>query len=385
MWLAARTSVQAATVVLLARWLGAEGYGLFIAPLAIASFFVPLAGMGLHGIILRDIARDPSRALPMIGMALGSWWRSSLLFSFVATPLALVVLPLPAIRWWEIALLVSSEIFATSGIEMLARLYQAQQQLGRFAASYFCLACARLLALLLYAALTAPQVPGWMLAYAMANTLTLVWLLRNKPFSNVSLASLFEFARQGSPFAIGGLALRLQAEFNKPVLAHVGFGETGNFSAAQRVADLASLPLMALQEALWPRVFATAQPKKRITGTGAVLIALALTGGTLLIVAAPWMPRLLGDSYSEMVSLVKWLAWLPAVQTLRNLGNTLLVALGKTHLLTRVYLLGTLASVILNGVLVLKAGLIGAAVAAYGTEVVVITTQFIAAKPWRKE
>ncbi|MGC8808477.1 MAG: hypothetical protein ACP5QB_13265, partial [Thiomonas sp.] len=48
-WLLLRAAAQAATVLLLARWLGAGGYGAFVAALAIASFFTPLAGLGLGG------------------------------------------------------------------------------------------------------------------------------------------------------------------------------------------------------------------------------------------------------------------------------------------------------------------------------------------------
>ena len=46
-------------MLLLARWLGAEGYGQFVATLAVVSFFGPLAGLGLHGVLLSCIARTP--------------------------------------------------------------------------------------------------------------------------------------------------------------------------------------------------------------------------------------------------------------------------------------------------------------------------------------
>src|SRR3546814_2019418 len=75
---------------------------------------------------------------------------------------------------------------------------------------------------------------------------------------------------------MAAFATKLQAEFNKPILAHLGFDLAGAYNVAQRASDLASMPLSALQESLWPRLYAQQNPIRQLCRTGLVLLTLAL-------------------------------------------------------------------------------------------------------------
>lgn len=384
--LGARAVAQATTLLLLARWLGAEGYGQFVATLAVVSFFGPLAGFGLHGVLLVEIAKAPEIGPQLLGQALNLWWRSALACSMLAAMLASIVLP-GSLAWWAITALAFGEVFGSSGLELLARVEQAHHRLGRFTGLMFGLIAARLLALLLYATFTRPEVPGWMMTYGAASLLmlgaTLVWV---KPARVSSPIPWWQLAREGWPFAMGGLALRLQTEFNKPVLARIGFAETGFFGIAQRIVDMASLPLMAMQEALWPRVYAAEYPLRRLTVTGVILVAMALLGGMALFLIAPCLPLLLGPGYEETAQLLGWLAWQPTVQTIRNLGNTSVVARGQAQRLTRIYFFSTLGGIVVTALLIGQLGLPGAVVGAYLAEGMAIIAQFGLSKSrWENE
>lgn len=375
-WLGARAVAQAVLVLLLARWLRAEGYGQFVATLAVVSFFTPLAGLGLHGVLLRDIARTPESGPQLLAQALTLWWRSALVCSLVAAALAGAVLP-ESLPWWTIAALAFGEVFSSSGVELLARVEQAHHRLGRFAALLFALIAGRLLALLLYAAYAHPGVAGWMLAYAVASLTMLGGALAwARPVRARGPIPWLNLAREGWPFAVGALSFRLQGEFNKPVLAHIGFAEAGYFGIAQRVVDLASLPLIALQEALWPRVYAAENPRRRLAVVGAVLLAMALLGGLGILLAAPWLPLLLGSGYEATAQLLGQLAFLPFLQVMRNLGIASMVACGHAQLLTRIYLMSMLGGTVATSLLIWHLELVGAVIAAYATEVVAIIVQW---------
>lgn len=381
--LGARAIAQAAMVLLLARWLGPEGYGQFVATLAVVSFFGPLAGFGLQGVLLRDISREPEAGPQLLAKALALWWRSALVSSMLAAALAFAVLP-GSLAWWAVTALAFGEIFGSSGMELLARVEQAHHQLGRFAALLFGLIAARLLALLLYAAFVQPEVQEWMLVYAAASLFvlggTLAWARPTKASGPIHW---FKLAREGWPFASGGLAIRLQTEFNKPVLARIGFAEAGYFGIAQRVVDLASLPLVALQEALWPRIFASATPVHRALLTGTVLLLIAIVSGMLLTDIASSLPWFFGADYNPAVQLVVWLAWLPALQVARNLGNAMLIATHCSHVLHIVYATCSMVSVGVTMLLVSRFGLGGAVLAAYASEIlalVVLGIGYILAK-----
>jgi len=383
MWLLLRAAMQAVTVLLLARWLGAEGYGVFVAALAVASFFTPLAGMGMAAILLRDGARQPERIDALLRQAL-RWWMRAVALSIVIGVLA-VQWGLPSeLPWAPLIALAAGEIAAGSLVEILSRMAQARHRAARFGAIQAGLPGVRMLALLVLAMVVTPTPTLWMLVYGASSlgyAAVLLWIETRsiQPMPPARIA-----AREGLPFVTGALSYRLQAEFNKPVLAHLGYAQAGAFGIAQRVVDLAALPLSALQEALWPRLFASSDPRERALRSGAALLLLALLAGAALVLAAPLLPWLLGADYDTAAKTLVWLAFLPALQVARNVGNAWLMACGRASILNSVYITASATGVLLTVVLVPRFGLEGAAVAAYAAEATALLAQWLLPR-WKQE
>ncbi len=386
-WFCLRATFQAVTIVLLARWLGASGYGVFVGALAVASFFTPMAAMGMPSVLLRDGALHSDR-LPWLLMR-------ALRLSLLATTACVVTATLaqwwslpPSAPVWALALLAAGEIVGGALTEIFARTAQANARSHRFGAILTGLAAARLAALLVLAAFSPPTPSTWMLAYGLSSLVYVAFLMlgawplmghaRQVAFVSSNWKETGLAVREGLPFVTGSLAFRLQAEFNKPVLAHLGYAQAGAFSIAQRAVDLAALPLAALQEALWPRLFAAANPRQRAWRSGALLLLLAVATGLALALVAPLLPLLLGLDYQEAGQVLVWLALLPALQVGRNLGNVWLIAHGYSHLLTVVYVLAAVAGVSLTLLWVPRYGLRGAVAAAYGGELAAIFVQALA-------
>ncbi|TSE29698.1 Polysaccharide biosynthesis protein [Tepidimonas thermarum] len=372
-WLLLRAVAQAITVLLLARWLGPTDYGVFVAALAIASFFTPLAGLGLGGVLLIRGARTPAH-LPLLQRRAATAWAVA---SVLVLPLALLAMAtsLPAAQpLWALALLALAEVAAASWVELCARSAQAQHQAHRFGAIQAGLPLARLAALLAVLPWAAPTPAVWMAAYAAASLLYAAALAAAAHWPRLAgppdgtLPATAALVQEGLPFAGGAVAMRLQAEFNKPVLAHLSYAQAGAFAVAQRVIDLATLPLAALQEALWPRLFAAAAPNARLVRTGALLLLLALAAGLALALAAPLLPALLGTGYAAAADALVLLALLPALQLVRNLGNAWLIANVSNAALYVVYTASAAAGVLLALLLVPRWGLDGAVWTMYGSE-----------------
>lgn len=387
-WLILRAAAQAVYVLLLARWLGAEGYGAFVAALAVASFFTPLAGLGLGGVLLTRGAANPA-ALPWLQARAMRIWLSASAVCVVLATLAMLWSVPRAAPGWALAALAVAEVAVSAWVELQARIAQAHLQAQRFGALQAGLPLVRLLVLVPTLALAPATPAAWMLAYAAASLLYAALLaLRHagkamptaEPSGQSTSASL---VRAGLPFAFGALSARLQAEFNKPVLAQAGYMEVGVLSVAQRILDLASLPLIALQEALWPRVFAAEKPQQRLIGTGALLIVLALGAGGALMLAAPLLPWLLGTDFAPAAKALMWLALLPALQLARNLSNAWLMAHGHSQALYLVYGAAAVSGILFALVLVPRYALTGAVVAMYASETVAMITAF-ASSPRRK-
>lgn len=384
-WLIARAAAQTVLTLVLARLLGAGGYGLFITALALVGFFVPLAGMGFGAVLLREGARQREVLAEYLRQALALWGPATLIFSLIATAVMTWALPTP-IALPLLFLFAWSEIAASSLAELAARVAQAQQRMHLFGALQFWLLFVRLLAVVTI--FWWPRsVELWLLSYAGANVLYLSIVIA-KLIGGYRLKWPkfvdFQLIRAGFPFVVGAVSFRLQGEFNKPLLAQTSLGDAANFNIAQRVVDLLQLPLNALLESLWPRLYATRQYQRRLLLTGGVVVGFALLGGVVLAVAAPLLPLLLGADYATTVNLILVLAWLPAVQVVRHLCTYPLTREGRANHLTSIYGVGTSIGMVLTAYLVIRFGLTGALMAVYAQEVLLMALLLVRYRYFRE-
>ncbi len=376
-WMALRAAGQAVLVILLARLLRADGFGRFVTAVAITAFFTPLAGLGLPGVMLRDLARTPQRLSEDLSQVLRLWWRGAATFSVLGLVTALTVLH-GQVSALVLLAFVPAEIASASLVNLLARVEQSQHRIGRYGAITASLVLARLAVLGIFVVLGDMTVAAWMLAYAAASaacaSVLFVLVLRTyHPGGRQALR--YTLVRDGLAFAWGEFSQRLQSEFNKPVLAQFSFALAGTFTVSQRIVGVANLPLHAMQDALWPRLYASPNHSRRMLVSAIAMLCLAVTGGAFLYILAPLLPLLLGRGFSSTVRVLRWLAWVPALQVVRNVGTFHVIATHRRSALVWSYTVGAVAGVTATVVLVVKYGLAGATAAIYLTEFAIVVTQ----------
>lgn len=371
-WMLLRAAAQAGTVVLLARVLAAQAYGEFVAVIAVASFAVPLVGLGLPNMVLRNVARDPLAASWYLKRAVTTWITTLLPLAAAAFGIALMLLP-KGLPLAAMAAAICGELLASSLTELAARYRQAQHRYHAYGAINAGLPLLRLFALGLLVILSNGTDIASILWTFTAASLAYGMLLW--PVVRVAAPVAAESAKEampvgsGLPFSASALAMRLQSEFNKPVLAHAGFGLVGSYNVAQRAVDMASLPLQALQEALWPKLYAQANPLAQLRRTGAALLLMALALGTLVWLAAPLLPLLVGNAYEGAIRVLRMLAWLPLLQVVRALFNFHAIHHGYMQHISWACILGGSVSVCAVAALVPAHGMAGAAIASYLAEI----------------
>lgn len=371
-WMLLRAAAQAGTVVLLARTLAAQTYGEFVAIVAVAGFAVPLLGLGLSNMVLRNVARDPQAASWYLERAVATWMRTLLPVAAATIGIALLLLPrgLPVAA---MAAALCGELLASSLTELAGRYRQAQHRHHAYGAINAGLPLLRLLALGLLVFLSgrtgiAPVL--WTFSAASLAYGLLLWpVVRLAAPVAAERATEAMSVTSGLPFSASALAMRLQAEFNKPVLAHAGFGLAGSYNIAQRAVDMAILPLQALQEALWPKLYAQANPLPQLRRTGAALLLIAMGLGALLWLAAPLLPHLVGNGYEDAILVMRLLAWLPLLQVGRSLLNFHAIHHGHMQHISWACLIGGAVSICAVAVLVPAHGIAGAAMASYIAEI----------------
>lgn len=382
-WLLVRAGIQVVMVVTMARALGAVDYGTFVAALAVASFFTPLAGLGLGVVVLRDGAADAQRADVLLRSAAPMFGRYLFLWVPLAVGAVLWAVPQARLAPLCFAVLAIGEVFGTGAVELIARWQQVRESVTAFGATLCTLAFARLAAVAAAIGLsTGVEAAEIALAYGLASLgyAAALWLRRRAVWASSDQVLPISVG-DGLPFVTGALALRLQAELNKPLLVRADAAGAGMLNVVQRIIDLATLPLQALQEALWPRLFGHLDALRRLTLTGGFVLVCALAIGAVLWFSAPALPYLFGASFAGSVDALMMLAAMPAVQTLRGFANSAVIACGHSHRLSAVYLCAALMGAVAAVVLIGRFGLPGAVAAMYASELALILFCSLAATP----
>lgn len=375
-WLMVRTAAQAALFILVARSLGAEGYGALIAAMAVTSFFAPLAGLGGQSLLVREGARNPAGIPEYVGDALRLWVWSAPPLILVALAVCYLILP-ASLPIYSTAAIVLADLACASFVELLARVWQAQHKMAGFGAVMTGLIVARLVAYYWLLGFPAPTPALWASLYfissAVYTALAAAVALHAFGRPRRSGRSLGALSRAGFPFAFARSAMRVQSEANKPILARLDtIAGAGVFSAAQRVTDLVSLPLIAMLETMLPRAHLAADPLRAMLRLGRAPLLFALIGGALLAAAAPSLPALLGPSFANSTDMVRLLAFLPALLVIRSLLTLALAARNRQQYFLPAFGVSALMSVFTTMACIQQFGRSGAGVAAYATEITLI-------------
>lgn len=380
-WLAVRTAAQTALFVLVARVMGADGYGALISAMALAGIF-SFAAMGASAVLVRDGAREPHR-LPHLTRDMARLWllcMPVLCVLAMLTSLLLVGSLLPASA---ILAIVIAEVVCATAVDGIGRTYQSRDRVSMMGLTSSGLILTRLAVFVVMGLFSHWTPATWAFGYlaSSAGYLGLLALLVNRHRPGLAGAAspaipMAQTIRASLPFSFSYAAQKVQAEINKPMLARLTDASgAGVLSAAQRFTDLLLLPVLAMLETLAPRVYRAQKPLRMAFTLGLVPLATAALGGGVLVAAANAIPWILGPSFQASVPAIVMLAALPAVQVFRWLLSTAMTGLDLHRHFYFVHGAGAVTNVLLVAALAPGYGLSGAVWAAYGTEAVLIVMQ----------
>ncbi len=381
-----RTLVQAGVFLIVARVLGIEAYGAYVAVLALAGSLGSFVGFGVSVLMLRDTARDADAFTAAWGRALAALALTAPVLWFAYGLIAWVALP-GDIPWAVVAWIGVAELIFAPIALVAIQAYQGHERIGRAARLVLAPVVPRLAAALLLIPLALWLVPGarlqaWAALYVLAAALAAayaLWLVHRD--LGVDLrpiwADLGQSMREGWTFAVSGSALKLYADIDKTLLARLAtLKAAGAYSAAYRVTDMAMVPLHSLLAAAVPRFFRAGEQGVHHAGRYALRLfplPLAYTAaiGGLFYFIAGWLPWVLGPSFAPAVEALRWLAWLPLISLPRLFMQTTLIGGDRQGMLAAVLGVGAALNILLNLWAIPRWGWQGAVGATYATEIVI--------------
>lgn len=327
LWNLARIALQAASLVLMARVLGVEGYGALAGTVALFMACGQFTGLGSGIALVRHTARGgPMRR--RFAATVRAYLLSGIGLTLLVVPLALVLLgamiPLSAL-----VLLAMAETLLAPLLLPLVYRYQAEERMFLSSAVGTLAPVVRLIAVAAMAALGAHSIASFAQIYVaslvpvVAITLWLGWPRK----ADHSTCTARQAVREGLPYAVSGFALSAGSELDKTVLLRLaGEAVTGPYAAAYRIASAATLPVNALILAASPRLFrvSSTQNPRLAAAMLAVVTGYGLLAAAALWLLAPFAPWLLGHGFDNATSLLRWMCILVVTGSLRQHTTALL-------------------------------------------------------------
>jgi O-antigen/teichoic acid export membrane protein len=311
--------------VLLVRLLGSQQYGIFVGAFALVSIASQYSSLGSGLVLLRRVSPNHKKFQEYWGNAI----LTTLAVGFV------VILLLRVIANWTIGgagasiilLIALGECTCARLAECAGQAFQAFEKLGMTAILATLTTLARLIAVVsMTLILHHATVRQWAVVSVLVSTISAAFAVvavtkaLGRPKFHLKL--LFTSAAEGLGFSFASSTTSIYNDLDKAMLSHYGMAvANGIYGMAYKVIDISCVPIRALHSAALPRFF-----KKGIAGVSgniglsvkllAKTLPFALLSAVLMAVFAWIIPLVVGKSFAESVSALRWLCLLPVFRSL---------------------------------------------------------------------
>lgn len=313
-------ALQAIYFVCLARLLGKFEYGVYAGVVALTSIISQYSSLGTGTVLLRYVSPDHTK--------IKHYWGNLLVITLSTGALMALCLRL-----------FGASIAGTSGIALIipvaigdcvcaqftlgaGQAFQALEEMKTTATLNLITNFLRLIvAVFMLTQLQHASALQWawasMSISAVAAILAFVIVTRRVGLPSFSLQIFSRHFKEGFVYSISTSTKSLYNDLDKTMLGHWGMiGANGIYTMSYRIVDICTIPIRSIQAAAFPRFFQAGEkgiPQARSyalkilkrTAPLGLLVALAAWLG------APLLPHLVGTSFAESVTALRWLCLIP--------------------------------------------------------------------------
>ncbi len=373
-----RALIQGAYLIVLSRWMGVTGYGLFAGSVAAAVLVGPLSGWGIAYVLTRHVALDPSKSRALWATALLQVAVSGMLLLVAFMTLSSYAL-VDRVHLNSMLLLGLSELIALPLANVASSLCLALGR-GGMAALSMCLVPLFRLTVVIVAVLDGIAGSPDHVAFlhfggsilGVSAALVLISGMVGLPAWSARLP-IVTAGSQGTKYAIGSMVGSSYQEVDKVLLLQIlGATAAGNYTVAFRIMSVFLMPISALMGAALPRLFSH---KGELVGSrilGAIsfsAIGYAAIAGVIAMIVSPWMPRIFGEGFSESAGYLLMLSPWPVLYALHQTAAVGLTASDRQVARVGIEFSGLVLVAVVNLVLLESIGVTAAMVALLSAEI----------------
>jgi O-antigen/teichoic acid export membrane protein len=315
--------IQGVYFVVLARLLGTTQYGLLAGAIALVAVVSQYSTLGSGLLFLRYVSPDHSRFREYWGNILMSVSLMGLLLVF-----GLRLLGSHLVGHDSVSLLVPIAVGDCIFLQLnscAGQVFQTFEKM-KFSAAVTTTSNALRLVLAVGLLFSLGKASAWqwaiasLIVSAIGSVIAFVIVTKNFGWPSFSPILFIKRSREGFVFAISGSTTAVYNDIDKVVLSHYGMNQAnGIYSMAYRAINIGTMPVMSVVGAAFPRFFregvkgiAAVTPMAKQLLRRTLLIGAAVT--VALFVLAPLIPHLVGRSYLESVTALRWLCLIPVLR-----------------------------------------------------------------------
>ncbi len=369
-----KLTLQLVSFVLLARALGPESFGAYMAILSFVILLEPFFDLGAYNLVVRDITKHGNTA-----MAIGD----SLALSTLVLPIGLCALVIGHQLLFPTQLLMAvveiglSQFIGGRSISLTLGSNIAHGTISRNAVLEIINGVIRLIVVLALIVLDG-DLMIWIHLQLAGNCVLAVmvfaWIQWAYGIKVSGLSSVRERFTSGIHFAVGNAARNMNTELDKVMIYEFSsVSGTGIYAAAARFAVLSCVPVNALLATVHRYFFIEGEKGYKFARKYARKLLPATAGYGLLACTGLWIfadliTMLLGEGYEESGQALRYLALYPLIQTILLPYADALTGAGLQNIRSRGTLLTMVVNLSLNLLLIPYYGWQGAVVATLASQ-----------------
>lgn len=360
--------------VWVARYLGPEQFGVYNYALSFVALFGTFATLGLDGIVVRDIVRDPSRKNEILGTAFVLKLLGGVLTLLLTMGAISLLRPHDILVSWLVGITVCGTIFQAFDVIDFWFQSQVHSKYTVYAksAAFLLIALIKVILVLIKAPLIAFAFAGMSEVVLGAIGIVFTYVLNGQTFKvwQMSLLCAKKLFRDSWPMIITNAMIVIYMRIDQIMLGSmVGNKAVGLYSVAIRISEIWYFIPVVIMSSVFPTIVKTKQQNRelyfeKMQYLYKVLIWVAIgIAIPLTFISNEIISKMFGEKYAGAGSVLSIHIW-AAVFVFYSVGKHIFVQCENMQLFSLVCTAsGAFINVGLNILLIKKYEIVGAAVA----------------------
>ena len=360
--------------VWIARYLGPEQFGLLNFALAFAGLFGAVATLGLRGIVVRDIVRDPDNARLTLGTAALLQLIGGLLSYLLILAVIAYLRPDDPFARSIVAILGAMMLFKVGEVAEYWFESQVQSKYTVWVKNSVFLVFAGIKVALILQQAPLPAFVWAMLAEAAIAAVILLIVMGLRGASLTRLQASFQrgksLLQDSWPLILSAVAVTVYMKIDQIMLGQMIDDEAvGIYSAATRISEIWYFIPMVIVGSVFPAILeakqrSESQYNERLQRLYDLMIVLSISVALpMTFISTPLVALLFGESYVESGVVLSIHIWSSVFVFLGVASGKWFLAENKNRLLLKRHVLALLSNISLNAALIPSHGPAGAAFA----------------------